>query len=138
MAEAVRFLESEGTVIDVQALREIGKDPKWAKQVGRFTIETSREYKDKIYHDYLTFDCEGKVMPDYPNVGDVVTVGFTYGGNKWTSKEGKVLFFNKYKAFKIETKSAAPKQQVYSGTKKEDVDFLDANQPEDDGSGLPF
>jgi hypothetical protein len=136
MAEAGQFLEREGTVIHVQELRTMGKDPKWSKQVGGFTIETSREYKDKTYHDYITFDCEGKVMVQYPNVGDVVTVGFTIGGNKWTNKEGKLMFFNKLKAFKVETKSAAPKQS-YSGTKKEDVAFLDANQPEED-SGLPF
>jgi hypothetical protein len=136
MADNGQFLDREGTVIHVQELRTMGKDPRFAKQVGGFTIETSREYKEKIYHDYLTFDCEGKVMPSYPNVGDVVKVGFTIGGTKWANKEGKVIYFNRYKAFRIETTASAPKQS-YGGTNKQDVDFLDKNQP-DNSDDLPF
>jgi hypothetical protein len=132
MAESGQFLDREGTVIDVEQIRTIGKDPKFETQVGRFTIETTREYKDKVYHDYLTFDCKGKVMSSYPDLGDVVAVGFTLSGTKWKNKDGKTVYFNKLMAFKVETKIAGKKA---SGVRQEDVAFLDDNQSDSD---LPF
>jgi hypothetical protein len=63
--------------------------------------------------------------------GDTVRVEFTIGGVPWKDK-----YFNKLRAWKVETKSYAQKSQA-AAPRKEDVDFLDANQPEEDDS-LPF
>ena len=88
MAEASEFLEREGTVVHVQDTRMLGEDPRFQKQVGGFTIEKTRDYKDKtgqmkVAHDYITFDCEGKVMPQMPSMGDKVKVTFTISGTYW-------------------------------------------------------
>lgn len=139
MAEAAEFLERSGKVVQVQEFRKIGKDPKYQKEVGGFTIETSREWKDKkknetkIYHDYLTFDCVGNVISQMQDLqaGDDVRVEFTIGGVAWKDK-----YFNKLKAYKVETTSFVQKSQS-AAPKQEDVDFLDANQP-DESDDLPF
>ena len=141
MAEAAEFLEREGTVVHVQDTRMLGEDPRFQKQVGGFTIEKTRDYKDrqgqmKTAHDYITFDCEGKVMPQMPSMGDKVKVTFTISGTYW--KKGQ-RYFNKLRAIKIETTEYAPKSKQPAPVRQEDVSFLDANQPEDDDSlGLPF
>lgn len=140
MAEAAEFLERSGKVVQVQEFRKIGKDPKYQKEVGGFTIETSREWKDKkknetkIYHDYLTFDCVGNVISQMQDLqaGDDVRVEFTIGGVAWKDK-----YFNKLKAYKVETTSYTQRSQS-AAPRQEDVDFLDANQPEDESSELPF
>lgn len=140
MAEAAEFLERSGKVVQVQEFRKIGKDPKYQKEVGGFTIETSREWKDKkknetkIYHDYLTFDCVGNVISQMQDLqaGDDVRVEFTIGGVAWKDK-----YFNKLKAYKVETTSYTQRSQS-AAPRQEDVDFLDANQSEDESSELPF
>lgn len=132
MAEEAQFLMRKGKVIHVQDLRMIGKDEKFQKQVGGFTIETSREWKDKTFHDYITFDCEGKVMAQYPSVGDDVEVEFTIGGTKWKNKEGRLMYFNKLRAYKVTTAFKGNKQTVTPSA--DDLSFLDANS----GSDLPF
>jgi len=143
MAEAARFLEREGPVVHVQEIRTIGEDIRFQKQVGGFTIEESREYKDKqgqmkVAHDYITFDCDGRLISQMPNMGDKVKVEFTIGGTYW--KKGQ-RYFNKLKAFKIEVIEYAPKggrpAQQQAQVSQEDMDFLNANQPEED-NGLPF
>ena len=141
MAEAAEFLEREGTVVHLQELRMLGEDPRFQKQVGGFTIEKSREYTDKqgqlkTAHDYITFDCEGKVMSSLPSMGDRVRVTFTISGTYW--KKGQ-RYFNKLRAIKIETLEYAPKSKQPAPVRQADVSFLDANQPEEDDSlGLPF
>jgi len=143
MAEAARFLERTGPVVHVQEIRTIGEDVKYQKQVGGFTIEESREYKDrqgqvKIARDFITFDCDGALISQMPNMGDKVRVEFTIGGTFW-KKGGK--YFNKLKAFKIETLEFAqkaprgPQQPVFTPS-KEDMSFLDKHQPSADD--LPF
>ena len=144
MAEAARFLEREGPVVHVQEIRTIGEDIRFQKQVGGFTIEESREYKDKqgqmkVAHDYITFDCDGRLISQMPNMGDKVRVEFTIGGTFW--KKGQ-RYFNKLKAFKIEVveyapKSARPAQPTFTPSAA-DMSFLDANQPDDDINSLPF
>ena len=144
MAEKARFLERTGPVVHVQEVRTIGNDIKYQKQVGGFTIEESREYKDKqgqtkVAHDYITFDCEGNMMSQIPNIGDKVRVEFTIGGTFW---KGGNKYFNKLRALKIETMEYAPKSgrpaQQRAQVRQEDMDFLDANQPEDGIDSLPF
>lgn len=139
MAEAAEFLEREGTVVHVQDTRMLGEDPRFQKQVGGFTIEKTRDYKDKtgqmkVAHDYITFDCEGKVMPQMPSMGDKVKVTFTISGTYW--KKGQ-RYFNKLRAIKIETTEYAPKSKQPAPVRQADREFLDNNQPEDDDS-LPF
>ena len=136
MAEEAQFLKRSGSVINVQDLRLIGKGTKYEKQVGGFTIETSREYKDKTYHDYLTFDCEGKVMSSYPSVGDNVTVDFTITGSKWV-KEGKTMYFNKLRAFKIETKFSDGKRPAQTSNVDDLDDFLGGGNSQA-SQDLPF
>ena len=144
MAEEAQFLKRTGTVVHMQELRTIGEDPRFQKQVTGFTIETGgREYKArdgqmKKAYDYITFDCDGKVMSQLPNMGDKVSVEFTIGGSYW--KKGE-RYFNKLRAYKIEVVEFAPRQQ---GPQKEtftppaaDVKFLEDNQPIDIDS-LPF
>ena len=144
MAEEAQFLKRTGTVVHMQELRTIGEDPRFQKQVTGFTIETGgREYKArdgqmKKAYDYITFDCDGKVMSQLPNMGDKVSVEFTIGGSYW--KKGE-RYFNKLRAYKIEVVEFAPRQQ---GAPKEtftppaaDVKFLEDNQPIDIDS-LPF
>jgi hypothetical protein len=142
MAEEAQFLKRTGTVVHMQEPRTLGADPKFQKQVGGFTIEQQREYKTKdgqtkVAHDYITFDCEGNIMSQLPNVGDKVSVEFTIGGTYW--KKGE-RYFNKLRAFKIETLEFAPRQSQQQPTftpRREDVQFLDNNQPLD-ASNLPF
>lgn len=104
MAEATEFLIRTGKVIEVEEPRLIGQDPKYQKQVGRFTMETSKEWKNKTYYDYLNFDCSGTVMSQYPKVGDAVDVEFTIGGTKFKGKDGSTKYFTKLKAYKVTTK----------------------------------
>jgi hypothetical protein len=138
MAEAAQFLERSGTVVHMQELRTLGDDPRFQKQVGGFTIETApREYKGKdgqmkISHDYITFDCEGRVMSQLPNMGDKVRVEFTIGGSFW-KKGGR--YFNKLRAYKIEITEFAAKGTKPAEVSQEEVDFLDAPDNSDD---LPF
>ena len=134
MAEEAQFLMRKGRVIHVQDTRMVGKNTKYEKQVGGFTIETTREYKEKEYHDYLTFDCEGKVMASYPNAGDDVEVEFTITGTKWKNKEGKTMYFNKLRAFKVTTtfKGKSDGKQP-AQVNADDLSFLDGGS-----SDLPF
>src|SRR5512139_1289852 len=130
MAEEAQFLKRTGTVVHMQEVRTIGADPRFQKQVTGFTIEQQREYKakdgtQKVSHDFITFDCEGKVMSQLPNMGDEVSVDFTIGGTYW--KKGE-RYFNKLRAFRIEIvkyapKSGRPAQPVFTPS-KEDVSFL--------------
>jgi hypothetical protein len=142
MAEAAEFLERTGKVVQVQEFRKLGKDPKYQVEVGGFTIETSKEWKDKksgemkTFHDFLTFDCKGNVISQMQDLqaGDTVKVEFTIGGVAWKDK-----YFNKLKAYKVETTSFVQKSRGEAPPpKKEDIDFLDDNQPEDDSDSLPF
>ena len=142
MAEASEFLEREGTVVHVQDTRMLGEDPRFQKQVGGFTIEKQRQYKDKqgelkMAHDYITFDCEGKVMSQLPGMGDKVKVTFTISGTYW--KKGQ-RYFNKLRAIKIETLEYAPKSKQPAPVRQDDVSFLNSNQPDNDfdGDDLPF
>jgi len=147
MAEEAQFLKRTGTVVHMQELRTLGEDPRFQKQVTGFTIETGgREYKArdgqmKKAYDYITFDCDGKVMSQLPSMGDKVSVEFTIGGSYW--KKGE-RYFNKLRAYKIETLEFAPKQQARVqqeqptlASSAADIAFLDANQPFD-AQNLPF
>jgi hypothetical protein len=72
-------------------------------------------------------------------MGDKVKVEFTIGGTFW-KKGGR--YFNKLRAYKIETLEFAPKQnrgpvQPTFTPPAEDVAFLDRNQPQS-ADDLPF
>jgi len=143
MAEAAEFLKRTGTVIEVEEPKMIGRDPKFQKQVGRFTMEISKEWKGKTYYDYLNFDCSDKAMSAYPKEGDNVEVEFTIGGSKYKGRDGKDKYFTKLKAYKITLNfggsPATPpqkdnKQEV--APSKEDMSWLNENS--EDTQGLPF
>jgi hypothetical protein len=140
MAEETRFFKSSGTVVHHSKIKTVGKDIKYQKQIGGFTIENPREYKDrrtgetKKAYDRVTFEVEGEWMSKIPNIGDRVTVDWVLNNSFW--KEGDA-YFNKLKPTKIEVIEYAPKSKQPAPVRQDDVSFLDANQP-DDIDPLPF
>jgi len=109
------FISREGTIIQIDAQRDISREKNGSSLIQTFTIETVRYYtdKDNVSHevkDFLTFETKNKslVALSERSIGDKVRVSFTLGGKKW-----KDSYFNKLTCTSLSLIEAVKREAGY-------------------------
>lgn len=101
-------------------------------------LRVENEYNE-AYPNYLKIEFANKIGAEYDKVqdisdrkfnkeGDKVEVSINAAGSKWTNKEGKTIYFNKFKGWKMSS---------YEETEEETVTYEPMTMPEDE-TDIPF
>ncbi len=142
---------AENTIYNMEGIVHKIDDPQkfsdfFTKQ--SFVVLKQSTFKDKVYEDFITFDCVNNGMNNLVGVypGHKVNVSFVLQGKESKNEAYKGKFFNTLKAIKIQTlEVASPEQrtqQTFVASQEKQVNsFVEENtslNPSDGPDDLPF
>lgn len=103
------FYSLEGIVFRIGDVQEFSNF--FRKQ--EFIVLIRNAYQDKVYEDYIKFECINDKMYELTGIrpGYKVSVSFVIQGKEGKSEELKGKFFNSLRALKIETLEATTTEE---------------------------
>ncbi len=89
------------------------------KTIQKFYLDIDTDSQYPTIFEFQNYDNRVNLTSLKP--GDVITVHSNPSGRKWTSPEGKNLFFQSFNAWKIETETTAPVTPKVESTEPEQI-----------------
>jgi len=123
----------EGTVHEIGELKEgVTNEREW--KLRSFVLETTREWNEKTYSDFVEFTAFGQAVDGLAdvNVGDKADASFTISSRKKESKDGKKYWSTTAKCIGLKVANSATVAPAPPAT--QGGDFNTDDHPDD----LPF